>query len=241
MTDPGPLPHGIKPIKNKSWTNWHQSVKVKKVAYQINLWNGDINTPSIPEYNATTAELQKLIALAEADGVELRGVGGTWSLTPAAATTGILINTQPLNYRFWPADPDLVPAWQGQGDRLVFAQCGMSISELNTGLHTRGRSLRTTGASNGQTIAGAIGTGTHGSAIAQGSISDSVLALHILTGDRSLWVERTAAPVASAAFLGALGATRLADDAVFDAALVGLGGMGFVHGVMLETDRKSVV
>ncbi|MGH2348607.1 MAG: FAD-binding protein [bacterium] len=236
MTGPGGLTPTIQVAKNKTWQNWHQSVK-QKVARLVNVWNAQPNVPSIASYNATTAALQGLIAQAERDGLGLRAAGGTWSFTPVAVTDGVLINTRPLNYRFWLKDADLHRIRQGRADYLVFAQCGTSISELNTALHARGKSLRTSGASNGQTIAGAIGTGTHGSAIDQGALHDSVVALHVITAsDRHVWLERASAPVASAEFVQSLDAEFLADDALFDAALVSFGSFGVVHGVVVEVD-----
>ncbi len=236
VTGPGVLTPTIQVAKKKTWKNWHESVK-QKVARLVTVWNAQPNSPSIPSYNAMTAALQGLIAEAETDGLGLRAVGGTWSFTPVAVTDGVMINTQPLNYRFWPKDADLHGDWHGRATSLVFAQCGMSVSELNTALRVRGKSLRTAGASNGQTIAGAIGTGTHGSAVDQGALHDSVVALHLITaGNRQVWLERATRPVASSAFVQSLGAQLIQDDALFDAALVSFGSFGLVHGVMLEVD-----
>jgi FAD/FMN-containing dehydrogenase len=226
----------IQVASKKTWKNWHESVK-QKVARLVTVWNAQPNTPTIPSYNASTAALQGLIAQAEADGREVRAAGGTWSFTPVAATDGVLINTQPLNYRFWLDDADVHGDWQGKADGLVFAQCGMSVSELNTALRARGKSLRTSGASNGQTIAGAIGTGTHGSAIDQGSLSDTVVALHLITAaNQHVWLERAGRPVASSGFVQSLGAQLRQDTALFEAALVSFGSFGIVHGVVLEVD-----
>lgn len=220
---------------NKVWTNWHETVR-QKVASYVTIWNANPNVASIADYNATTVVLQKQIADALKRKLEIRAAGGTWSFSPVAATDGILINTQPLNYRFWPEPADLTSEWADRAESLVFAQCGMSIAELNEALQGRGRSLKTSGASNGQTIAGAIATGTHGSAIREGAIHDSVVGLHIVTGpDRHVWLERKTDSVVSDAWLAKLGAERLPDDEVFKAALVSLGCFGIVHGVMLES------
>jgi len=231
----GPIPPFLV-AKKKTWKNWHESVK-QKATRLTSVWNLEPNTPSYSSYNVMTAFLQSLIAEAEGEGLGLRAVGGTWSFTPVAATDGVMLDTQPLNYRFWPKDPDLHADWQGRAASLVFAQCGMSISELNTDLRARGKSLRTAGASNGQTIAGAIGTGTHGSAIDQGALHDSVVGLHLITGsNRQVWLERATRPVASAAFVQTLGAQLVQDDDLFDATVVSFGSFGLVHGVMLEVE-----
>lgn len=236
MNQPSELTPQIVVAASRTWENWHQSVK-QKVVQRVSVWNRDPVRPSIPSYNATTAALQGLIRDALARGVELRAAGGGWSFSPVAATDGIVLNTLPLNYRFWLSDADLDPAWHGVADRLIFSQCGMSIAELSTALEQRGKSLTTSGASNGQTIAGAIGTGTHGSALEYGAIHDSVVALHLVTSpDRHIWLERASRPVAAASFVEALGAEFVADDDLFNAALVSLGSFGIVHGVMLEVE-----
>jgi FAD/FMN-containing dehydrogenase len=219
----------------KVWENWHETVR-QKAERLVTIWNAQPNQPSIASYNATTTAIQGLIAEALAGGLHLRAAGGTWSFTPVAATDGIILNTLALNYPFWPAAADLHPSQQANAGGLIFAQCGVSVSQLSTVLERRGRSLHTSGASNGQTIAGAIGTGTHGSALQHGGIHDSVVALHIVTApDRHVWLERATEPVASQTFIDSLGAELVADDALFDAALVSLGGFGIVHGVMLDT------
>lgn len=222
--------------RTKTFDNWHESVH-QKVTRLVDIWNGTPNQATIAGYNATTAGLQGLVKQALDEGLSLRGLGGGWAFTPVAATDGILLNTKPLNYQFRLANQNLHANYQGRGDNLVFAQCGVSIAELNATLLARGKSMRTTGASNGQTIAGAISCGTHGSAIDVGAIHDSVVALHIVTApDRHVWLERATAPLASDSLVAAVGAQLVRDDALFNAALVSFGSFGIIHGVVLEVD-----
>lgn len=62
------------------------------------------------------------------------------------------------------------------------------------------------------------------------------MGLHRFTApDRQILLERAGAPVASDAFVASLGAARVADDALFEAALVSFGTMGVVHGVMVAS------
>jgi len=231
-----PLTPTIHIAKSKTWENWHESVR-QKIVQLVDIWNAQPNVTSLASYNAATAALQRLVGQALNEGVALRAFGGGWSFTPVAATDGILVNTKPLNYQFRLQAANLHANYQLPADNLVFAQCGVSIAELNTRLLARGKSIRTSGASNGQTIAGAISTGTHGSAIDGGAIHDSVVALHIVTApDRHVWLERATNPVASDSLINALGAELVRDDALFDAALVSLGSFGIIHGVVLEVD-----
>ncbi|MEP0547389.1 MAG: FAD-binding protein [Rhodothermales bacterium] len=226
----------IHTVKNRKWENFHRTVN-QKVARLVDVWNARPNVASFPAYNATTVALQGLIGEAIAEGLRLRALGGGWSFTPVAFTEGVLVNTRPLNYQFRLADQNLHPDCGLSADHLVFAQCGVSVAELNTNLRARGKSLRTSGASNGQTIAGALSTGTHGSALGVGGMQDSVVALHLITSpDRDVWLERASAPVLGDASVQFLGAEVVRDDALFEAALVSFGSFGILHGVVLEVD-----
>src|SRR4029079_4308275 len=109
--------------------------------------------------------------------------------------------TLPLNVHAVGLPAEDVASSAVDPSRLVFAQCGTSVRELSATLETHGLSLPTSGASNGQTICGAISTGTHGSARRVGSMQDFILGLHLLADDgRHYWIERTSRPVVSQAF-----------------------------------------
>ena len=233
---PPDLQPTVQRTRRKRWRNFHQTV-TQTVAQLVDVWNARPGVASFPAYNATTAALQDLIGEAVRDGLRLRALGGGWSFSPAAATDGLLVNTRPLNYQFSLAEQNTHADYSGSAANLVFAQCGVSVAELNVALRRRGKSLPTSGASNGQTIAGALSTGTHGSALDQGGLHDLVTALHLVTGpDRHVWLERASAPTLSDASVAFLGAEVIRDDALFDAAIVSFGSFGILHGVVLEVE-----
>ncbi len=108
---------------------------------------------------------------------------------------------------------------------------------MNNWLKKNKRSLKTSGASNGQTIVGCFSTGTHGSAIDTGSVPDFIVGMHIITGPgKHIWLERESYPVVSDAFIQKFKTKLVADDELFNAALVSFGSFGFIHGVMIETE-----
>lgn len=220
----------------KAWTNRHETF-TQPINDLYDLYNDATNSP-IDEYNATTVLIQELIADAMRDHVRLRALGGGWSWTRIATTNGLMLNTKSLNSIFF-VSPDKVAAqYLGQSGDLVFAQCGNSVQELNTYLKKKGRSLKTSGASNGQTIVGAMSTGTHGSAFDFGAVQDFIVGMHIIVApNRHVWLERKSYPVASDIFIQLLKAEPIKDDALFNAALVSFGSFGFIHGVMLETEK----
>src|SRR5207248_1908880 len=70
-----------------------------------------------------------------------------------------------------------------------------------------------------------------------GSMQDFVIGMHIVTGpDRAIWLERASHPVLSDLIIGGLGAELVRDDTLFNAALVGFGSFGIIHGLMIEAE-----
>ena len=127
---------------------------------------------------------------------------------------------------------------------MLLCQCGTldRADQRNAGIAEqcsaqqgqRRKALRTSGASNGQTIAGALGTGVHGSAIGcRGHGKPSCRYPTCLTANRNMWIERASAPVMNDGFAARLGAELVRDDTLFEAALVSLGSLGIVHSVLI--------
>ncbi|HTN46771.1 MAG TPA: FAD-binding protein [Flavipsychrobacter sp.] len=227
----------MKIVKNgpQLWENLHCTVK-QPITDLYDLVNETTGTP-LENYHDTTRGIQDIMADCIRNHLSLRALGGSWSFTPIAATDGIILNTRGLNSVFTISASSLNPNYKGKPEELSFVQCGNSIWELNNYLNPRGRSLKTCGASNGQTIVGAMSTGTHGSAIDFGAIQDYVKGLHIITGPNSdVYLERKSYPVVSETFIAKLNTSLIQDDELFNAALVSMGGMGFIHGVMIETE-----
>ncbi len=226
----------IVPTGQKSWENRHQTF-TEDIDDLYDVWNGD-DANLLGVYNASTKGIQTILATALADGKEVRSLGGGWSFTRIATTKGgRMVNTKNMNALFNVSKGALSDSYTGAADNLLFAQCGNSVQELNKFLKKKNQSLKTTGASNGQTIAGALSTGTHGSAFDFGAIPEYVLGLHIIVSPtRHVWLERSSAPVMSDDFPARLGAELLRDDEIFNAALVSFGAFGFIHGVLLETE-----
>jgi hypothetical protein len=223
--------------KSRNWTNKHENF-TQRIAGLYDVWNpsGSANR-QIEAYNATTKALRELIGKTTKKRERIRALGSAWSISNAAATDGRLINTKPLNRLFRISGPSISKDYTGDPDNLFFVQCGVSIGELNRFLRQQGKSLKTSGASNGQTIAGALSTGTHGSAIDTGAIQDFVKGLHLITGpNRHVWLERASEPVTSPQLAERLGAEVIRDDDTFNAALVSFGSYGIIHGVLIETE-----
>ena len=220
-----------------SWENKHETYvqPLRRVLQAVNEppHTGD----PLQRYNRMTETLGVLVDRALGEEVRLRGFGAGWSFSGAPATDGYLLDTSPLNLWFRIRARSIHPQYPGSGEGLYLVQCGNSIAGLNRNLEGERRSLRTTGASNGQSIVGAFSTGTHGSAIDVGAVQDYVVGIHlVIAPDRHLWIERASRPVTADGFAALLGADLRRDDELFDALLVSFGSFGLIHGVMIETD-----
>lgn len=222
----------------KQWQNMLGTFKVTiKDLYEV---SNDPGLDALQGYIDTTTGIKNIIGDAMATNKPLRFLGAGWSWTKIATVeNGIMVDTKPLNTTFTLNPGSVVAAYKGDVKKLYFAQCGNGIWELNDELrkNTPGLSLKTCGASNGQTIVGAMSTGAHGATIDVGGVQDFVVGMHVIVGpDRHIWLERKSAPVVSHTFIELLETELVQDDDLFNAALVSFGCFGFIHGVLLETE-----
>ena len=225
----------IVPTNATSWTNRHETF-TQPIQNLFDLINGNSGS-NIKDYNAMTSAIQAFLGRAIAEDKTIRALGGGWSFSNIAAAEGWILNTKMLNMLFPIRKTGVSAQYAGNSNQLVFAQCGNSIQELNSWLKKNNRSLKTSGASNGQTIVGCFSTGTHGSAMDAGSVQDFIVGMHIITGPNShVWLERKSYPVVSETVIQAFNTKLVQDDELFNAALVSFGSFGFIHGVMIETE-----
>jgi hypothetical protein len=192
--------------------------------------------PPFETYNDATRELQGIIQACVQDGKSLRAHGALWSLSTVAVTDGRLIDTTALRTAFEVPKDLTNPAYGGDTAKLRFVECGNSVAALNDYLFAAGLSIKGCGSNNGQTIAGALSTGTHGGAYRFGAMQEMVVGLHLITGlNKHVYLERKSFPVMQPAFAESIGADFIQDDTLFNAALVSFGSFGIIHGIMIET------
>jgi len=175
----------------------------------------------------------------------VRASGSRWSSSGAARGDSAWIDTSALGRVIsWDlrrlADersPDI------EVGNLVLVQAGMKIHALATALWQRDRSIPTLGGSMGQSIAGAISTGTHGSDIDLPPIAAMVRAIHLVSpGGYEYWLEHPDRPIASASSLQGNYAdwhecmTWLRNADAFNAALVCAGRCGLIYSYVLEVE-----
>jgi FAD binding domain len=230
------------PMNERLWGNWHGTVSKVPIGERYELHNsssGDV----IARMAAAGHEVQKLVGRAFAERRRLRAVGGAWSFSDVAAVPGGWALSTGFANRLVQVPPgDIVPAYAGDRDGLFLLQTGVSVGELNMAIERRGRSLLTSGASNGQTFVGAAATGTHGSAIDQPGIQGHVRALQLIPApDRNLWIEPASRPLTDGRLARDLGATLVRDDRLFEAVLVGLGAFGVIHALVVQTAPRFLL
>ena len=166
-------------------------------------WSGSVTaTPSSIERPRTSRELQRLVGEAS----QLRVVGAGHSFMPLCETGGLLLNLEDME-----GDLEVSP-----DRRSVWTPAGWPISKLTRELWKHGLSLGNQGDIDKQAVAGAIGTGTHGTGRTLGSISSFALGFRLVTADGSI-VECDAHR----------------ETEIFQAARVGLGMLGVMERVEL--------
>jgi hypothetical protein len=239
------MPPGISPFNPQApWKNCHENFThtfTPGASYTLDHKGNNLSQKDA--YRRATANLQWAIGQAMQKGTTLRALGGNWSFSKVAVCNGGIVQTKALDLIFNPGAHHLAPAYTTKGKThrdLRLVECGTQIARLNRALEIETdppRCIRASGGSNGQTIAGATATGTHGAALFTGAVHDAVVGLHIVTGpDTHVWLERESYPVASQELIDWLGATPIRSDEMFNAAIVSFGSFGIIHGMMLETE-----
>ncbi len=235
MSNTKTVREGIDFFETRLWSNRHQTVN-QRLSGIYDIYNID-NDNKLETYNAATENLKWLVGRAETKGFRLHALGGGWSLSNVGMTQDYLVNTKQLRLMFSISKDRLVAKYPGKASNLRLVQCGNSITRLNRKLREEKKSIKTSGSSNGQTIAGALSTGTHGSAFNFGAVQEFVIGIHLIVGaTRHIWLERKSYPVTKPDFAKKLGAELIRNDQLFNAALVSFGSFGFIHSVMIETD-----
>ncbi|MEH2539201.1 FAD-binding protein [Bradyrhizobium sp. AZCC 1699] len=206
-------------------------------------WNNYPITQSLtPESTCTPTTLAGVVAAvreAEALNKRVHAFGSKWAFSDCAVTSDQALDTTQL-YRELAIEQLELALRPGQNVRVYHVEAGVTIRGLYDNLYRKGLALETMGGASGQTLAGAISTGTHGGDKYLSPLADSVLAIHLVgVGGTQFWIEPS---------VGITDPARLRehvvrdvdpkniiyDDAVFNACLVSLGCMGVIYAVVLR-------
>jgi FAD/FMN-containing dehydrogenase len=179
-------------------------------------------------------------------------VGARWSYNNQPYTNEYMVAMQGLTYAKVGIENEeyLEAPYKDKKELLVHVQGGVKIKYLYKTLFRHGTTLSTSGTTDGQTIAGAVNTGTHNAALQFGSMADSIRGIHLVIPDvttnnnnsssssKSVFLQKQSDPVVTqeyATFI--VGADELrSDDDLFNAALVSFGTFGIVHAYLIEVE-----
>ena len=208
------------------WTNYHKTAACN-LKDRIELANGE-ETNGRAYLKSVADAVLELLKEAKQYHIPVRPVGAGWSPAPInVVEDGWLVETMRLNRTFKLARTDVHEDSDIEAESLLLVQCGATVDEVYESAEQLGRSLKTGGASNGQSFAGACATGTHGSVWTEGGIQDHVRAVQLVTPEKILWVSPKKA-VLSDDFIAQTGAEIIRDDKIFAACQLHVGCMGFI-------------
>lgn len=161
--------------------------------------------------------------------------GQGWSFADIIAADELLLDLDGLAGLAPFAAVDLHPCSPLEPQRLAMVLGGTRLREIVNWAAPCGLSLLTSGTHLGPTIAGAAASASHGSRLGAGGVQNLVRGMHLVVGaGRSVWLEPARCPVFSDAAALCFADAVERDDDLFDDALVHLGAMGIVNGVVLE-------
>jgi hypothetical protein len=229
-----------------------------KTNYSWTNWNGDVVfDPDQLRAPKNIASLVEVVKEATEKKQSIHAVGHWWAFEDCAKADGVMVSLEKLNHRLeYVVDPmnnALTDDWIGRHGNpnspthLVHFEAGIRILDLCEKLDEKGLAMPTLGGSNGQALAGAISTSTHGGDWQQPPLPDVVRAIHLVTvGGQELWIERASNPLTrddddNKALLDVLPCkdTRVVrDDRVFDAVRVACGRFGVIYSLVLEVRRQ---
>jgi hypothetical protein len=225
------------------WTNEHGTFTRPGIERYLPI--ASTSRELIDQWRRVGGVLQDIVGYAFANQLPLRPDGSRWSLSNIAQPEKLALSLAahdvaeeiPLGWR----SADYGASLGQSGFTPMLVSGSMKIQRLNRALALRNLALQTSGASDGQTLAGASATGTHGAALRLGAFHDTFRALHFMVGPKqAVLVQPRNAPLteqAAADLTNWLGfpTTLRSDDILFAAAQVHLGSLGILLNAVVET------
>jgi len=221
-------------------------------------WSGDVTfNPDLLRVPNDLLSLVEAVADATDKGQSLHVVGNHWAFEDCAKDDTVMVSlanlNKPLANVLDVKNKALTDAWIDKQNNvaspkvLVHVEAGIRLADLFDVLDPLGLAMPTLGGSNGQSLAGAISTSTHGGDWQQPPLPDLVRAVHLVTvGGRELWIEPASNPITrdadnNKALRDALPCDTtevIRDDRLFDAVRVASGRFGVIYSFVLEVRRQ---
>ncbi|KAJ8606046.1 hypothetical protein MRB53_041244 [Persea americana] len=166
-----------------------------------------ISRPELYLQPRSLEELQKIVNLARKCRRRLVVVGSAHSPSDLTCSSSWLINLDDYN-QVLKVD---------KNKKTLLVQAGIRLKDLNKEANKHGLTMPNLGSINDQSIAGAISTGTHGSSLQHGLLSESVRSIRILLANGQ-----------------AVRCSASQNEDLFRAALLSLGALGIIVEVEFE-------
>ena len=171
-------------------------------------WSGHINwTPKKIEYPENEERIQEIIKHAISQNKKVRIIGTGHSFVPLCKTDQVLIS---------------LDQYQGiiscnKDKHTAIVKAGTKLKLLGQLLHEQGMAQENLGDIDAQSIAGSIGTGTHGTGTAFGNLSTQVLSLRFINGKGEI-----------------IECSEENNREIFKAAQISLGSLGIITQITLQ-------
>lgn len=214
-------------------------------------------TPSFTCVPKNLIDVVTIILEAERANKHVHAVGSGWSFSDCAVTDDCLVDTRSLNKPIQTVQKALTQAVLAQQDQDPFlfyhVEAGITIKDLYQNLDSfvdprngtaKSLALETMGGASGQTLAGAISTGTHGMDKDIPPLADSVVAIHLVgINGNQFWIEPSKgitepSKIQQFVALGIDAQNIIYDDSTFEAVLVSMGCMGIIYSVVLKVRKQ---
>ena len=229
----------------KKWDTLHNNGPFDIKKLYVTELEGDGNMPKkLDRYNDAAKEIRRLIKESHDANHGFRAYGSAWSMNNIASHKDRMHYNGFMNIHIPIEQKNCHTNTTFDASNLFLFECGTTIKRVSEVLSSHGKSLKTTGASNGQTLAGCISTGVHGSALNVGAIQDYVVGLNLIIGPNPediVYLERHTKPALNNAFAEKISNRIIRNDGLFNAALVGLGAFGFIHGIVIEAEPRFLL
>jgi D-arabinono-1,4-lactone oxidase len=208
---------------------------------------------------ANKAELVAAVTRSAQARRSLRALGSNWSLSEAGVADDVVCTDKLEFHLSQPYAPGSRPLTASQlrggvndflkkvcagderalGRYFVHVEAGIKIRKLLLDLKGCGLALPTMGAGGGQSLAGALATGTHGADFQVPPLVEWIRAIHLVgPGGQEWWITPEVSLFATERVLNLQDwcddARIVANDHAFDAVRVGVGRMGVIYSMILE-------
>ena len=204
-------------------------------------WTPELAFAPNTEVEQLTDVMSFLHATAERGKLMVKAGGSRHSWSRAAASEQVYIQPEFMSFlKAVEDDPIELGVLRSDAEldigNLFVVGSGMTIGDVNDGLWKHGKAMPLLGGYDGQTIAGVVQTGTHGSVLRGGPIAEAVLSINAVDAlGRKLRIEPSGGPTDPAKFGTEFPDWQLRQDTdLFDAALVSVGAFGIVFSYLVR-------